>query len=545
MTDVSVLPEKYEKTYGQNFRHHEMAEFILPERAVYEYEHAIVTKHDYIDADSAMGAIYNQAGQLVEHSRHLRRSFDLVESTPTSITVDDSLTLRELRGSFIYLGWFFNHYGHFLLESFCRAWILPGQDLDPETKFIFHIHSKSGAVSERNIEFLSLLGISRDRIVFADENLRVQKLIVPTQQAVLARKMSLEVASIYQLIAKKVIAECDHSSPEKIYISRRKLLSSDRKYINEYLAERSYSNAGYSVIHPQDLSAAAQVSLFALAEQIAGTDGSGLHAVLFCTKAPSITVMGDISRLPAMIIQVYLNSSRGCKTSLVLQDRGEEERTAELGSLAQISAEALSLFCPQSRGHAGEYPEQLLHATLTALRNGDDQCLNFLGRLEKRGEVNPGFLHFLKARALLKLRRLEEAAEAARAALDESPADAKYLTLYSRLLADLNRLSEAADAMATLVSRQPQNPALQQRLCALLLGSRRFGEAETVAREALAISPDSARVVELLAQSKYHLGDLHGAIKLLAEAVARFPDDSRIQTLLQNYKMKLASKDHQ
>jgi capsular polysaccharide biosynthesis protein len=75
---------------------------------------------------------------------------------------------------------------------------------------------------------------------------------------------------------------------DKLYISRSKLRSS-RKFVNSQAIENWFRLKGWSVVYPETLSIAEQMSVFSKARQIVGDDGSGLHNCV--AGAPGVKVL--------------------------------------------------------------------------------------------------------------------------------------------------------------------------------------------------------------------------------------------------------------
>ena len=66
--------------------------------------------------------------------QHLRRDKDFTLDNPGTLLPVQSSAVTTLPGRYLYLGWYFNHYGHFLLESLARCWALSEPASDPDVE---------------------------------------------------------------------------------------------------------------------------------------------------------------------------------------------------------------------------------------------------------------------------------------------------------------------------------------------------------------------------------------------------------------------------
>ena len=87
-------------------------------------------------------------------SRHLRRARDLTAGNPDEIRF--SSKVRVLSGRYLYLGWYFNHYGHFILESLGRSWAV--QETPVVDCYIMHLHAAGGRPSPHLLAFAASHG---------------------------------------------------------------------------------------------------------------------------------------------------------------------------------------------------------------------------------------------------------------------------------------------------------------------------------------------------------------------------------------------------
>lgn len=302
-----------------------MQEFCLPRLHIERLDRAIATPSGPNTSEELhSGAIYRSDGKLLSSSMHRRRDINFTADAADSI---DASRVAEysifLSGTSIYLGWIFNHYGHFLLESLSRYWSLDTLNMQDNWNFLFHSNDIRTSTQDEFFELLSLIGIPLEKVILLNSTYLVESLIVPNQQAVLNRGISQEILSMYQNIAQIVSCEIKGNTPKKIYVSRRKLPVGSRKIATEATIEREHIAEGYAIIHPQTMPLKSQIATFAGAKEISGPEGTALHNILFALAPGSMRIYTTPDGVRKAINQAYLNSAKGCDSEIiVVEDEG-------------------------------------------------------------------------------------------------------------------------------------------------------------------------------------------------------------------------------
>ncbi|WP_456406021.1 tetratricopeptide repeat protein [Thiolapillus sp.] len=313
---LQIFPESAVQHWLQHPWHQEIADFKLPEKELLALPSALLTASRHLGPEQAEGGVYAVNGRYVSSSRHLRRNKDLTATNPRILASPDAVP--KLPGTYLYLGWFFNHYGHFILESLARAWAV--QEVPGVDGYIMHVHAAAGEPAAHLFAFFELLGIPQDKLIFVEQDMRVEELLLPSQQAVLSRCISAEMLELYrQLGSRAALRRQDIQGNEKLYVSRRFLAADLRTASNEKALEDAFRADGYRLIHPQYMDVTTQLALFNAATQFAGLEGSGLHNVLFSEAPQSVWMLGAENHLADAITQVNLDQQCGCATELHLQ----------------------------------------------------------------------------------------------------------------------------------------------------------------------------------------------------------------------------------
>jgi hypothetical protein len=196
----------------------------------------------------------------------------------------------------IYLGWLFNHYGHFLMQSLARVWFLA--ELEPSTRVVFHYPSAAWPrLAEWTQRMLSAFGITPDRILILNTPARLRRLIVPEplfEPRSVSDDQTVRVheamAKPYQDVASRIAAGVKPSA-QPVYLSRRLLPSSQRLMIGEDQLEELLRQTGFRIAYPEKMSFEDQVRLINGHADIFSNAGSAAQNVLFALHKPSLHLL--------------------------------------------------------------------------------------------------------------------------------------------------------------------------------------------------------------------------------------------------------------
>ena len=181
---------------------------------------------------------------------------------------------RHLKGVYLFGGYFFGHYGHFILESLSRAYAIA--QCKPEIPVLFMTTRKE--VDARSQNIFNTLGI-RNQILLVHEPTTVDTLLFSEAGCgLLPPRITPE-----QLAALGTVAVAPSKEGKKIWLSRS-YLSLLGGITNEEAMENNIASLGYEIIHPERLAFLEQVHLVASASVVAGFDGSAFYTGLFAKK---------------------------------------------------------------------------------------------------------------------------------------------------------------------------------------------------------------------------------------------------------------------
>lgn len=212
---------------------------------------------------------------------------------------------RTLRtGRWLYGGIWFEHYGHFLLETLSRAWHL-GEAGGPVA---FHRPARdpTGAVPVTMLpwqrELVTALLGSPTRVHFITAPTVFDELIVPEAGSVIGERFSTAQAAALRVIGGRIAADARTVAgppSRNLWLSRSTLPTG--RIIGEREFEASLAAVGFEVIHLQTLTLAEQVKAFDEALVVAGFTGTAFHTALLAGRRTADLV--HFARFPAHLGQ--------------------------------------------------------------------------------------------------------------------------------------------------------------------------------------------------------------------------------------------------
>jgi len=240
------------------------------------YEDALIapsaSRTVYRDID---GGAFDAALQPIEGSLLTRTWTPPQISYPPDITELDLGAVDIVEGAHIYGGYFFNHFGHFLLESLARAWVVE------EVGHLPFAWAAGDSPNAWQAEILSLLGLDVPhcfprrptlfrRLIIADPGYRIQTFFHPRH----ARFLSCW-------------GEAPEGGPfQKVWLSRTGVPDPRRRHPGEERLQRALAARGWRIVHPQDISVTEQLRTMVDAGVVAGMEGSSFHAAILLKRPP-------------------------------------------------------------------------------------------------------------------------------------------------------------------------------------------------------------------------------------------------------------------
>ena len=176
------------------------------------------------------------------------------------------------------------HFGHFLLESAVRLWVL-GKMEQPPASIVFAPLPKADMSGALNGSLRDIYSGLSGGLPFANVKspTRYERLVVANPG--FGHGDWIAGTPAYQ----RYIAECfrddaPFDGPERLYISRSALRAPKQRVDQEAALEAVLAEAGYSIFHPQQHDLGTQIERYRAARIILGGDGSAFHLLAFVAR---------------------------------------------------------------------------------------------------------------------------------------------------------------------------------------------------------------------------------------------------------------------
>jgi capsular polysaccharide biosynthesis protein len=197
--------------------------------------------------------------------------------------------LATIDAEVVYLGWYFDQFGHFLLESLARAWVL--DRVDPAARVAFHtVRAAIPAGTRKRI--LESFGIPPERILAIDRPTRIRRLLVPDALYAISTGAHRRLPEPFRRVAAAATGDLPRTD-QPVYLSRRLLPGSLRQVVGEAEFEDVLRENGVLVAHPETMTFEDQVALWNRHRHVVTTVGSAAHAVLFAYARPALHLLCD------------------------------------------------------------------------------------------------------------------------------------------------------------------------------------------------------------------------------------------------------------
>lgn len=230
------------------------------------------------------GGTYQPLGQCWRDSRGHT-------TAPTAAPSPDQIT-DILRGTWLFGGMLYAHFGHFLCESTARLWglDLPGLHFDG---VIFHPKARLPRMSRLinpTKPWLAVAGCALP-VAAPPDPVRVERLVVP-EQGFGTGDMVAGRPEFRDFIKARFGGAIAPQGAERLYISRSRLYSKRGRILGETFLEAALAAEGYEIFHPQDHAIEVQIARYKAARVVISTDCSALHlSALFARPTDRVAIL--------------------------------------------------------------------------------------------------------------------------------------------------------------------------------------------------------------------------------------------------------------
>ncbi|VXC14200.1 glycosyltransferase family 61 protein [Nocardioides sp. AX2bis] len=272
------------------------------------------------------GAVHDRDGALVPSSqRHWAGDvWSPVAADPERVKVPSRG--RRLEGTWLYVGHWPQHFGHFVLETLTNLWPDPEQiqvdGLLGHRRFRGEAHGHRRPAQDVELvpwklDLLELAGYAGRRHVQVNTApAHVETLLVPQQPVVLKSWATPAAVALWERVAGRTQPGTD----ARVFLSRRRWhearegRSSRVRTSPEWEdhVEQAFRDQGFRIVHPETLPVVEQIGLVSGADVVAGFSGSALHLSAFAGPETRVVEIGDLRSATApMATQQMVDAARG------------------------------------------------------------------------------------------------------------------------------------------------------------------------------------------------------------------------------------------
>ena len=202
--------------------------------------------------------------------------------------------LETLDEELLYIGKFNPHYGHFLVESLPRFWML-SNGMSLQRRLLFHSNAHKDFFPHHPFAraIFGALGLSEDSFVASSVSMKVRSVIVPEP----SYRSQVYGHPAYRRLCKgigdRLLADHDlRRNDRPVWLSKSALRGGVARVSNEWLVEQALERAGVEILRPELMSFTEQLRIFATRSVVMGTTGSALHSIIF-TPPPERLILID------------------------------------------------------------------------------------------------------------------------------------------------------------------------------------------------------------------------------------------------------------
>ena len=273
-TDSFLKPEYEKRSSFSSFKDAELKLFEIENVTVLPMQPASSPP------DLREGGLYDEKGNILECSKILPNRI----IHPEKINVESTPYAQKPEA--VYIGAFWEHWGHFILEQVSRLYYL----LDEvKTKDLDLIYIADKPLEGNYLEFFKLLGVDKKRLVWVNKQTKYKKLFIPEVSMIAMKYYTKEYQKIFDAI-KKNAPKID--GYEKVFYTTSNFVRSPYKDFGELkVIENIFADNGYKIISPEQKTLKEQISIMQSCRDFAAISGTLPHNILFANKDINVLII--------------------------------------------------------------------------------------------------------------------------------------------------------------------------------------------------------------------------------------------------------------
>lgn len=247
-------------------------------------EHAIVLPCKEVDGKKCAGVLDSEKQYVTLSAFEALSPIDCwggdyeLQDTPNYIDED-----------VIYMGRFWKHWGHFIMDQVSRLWY--AMESEPSLKIVYDGKEEISGVY---LEFMRLAGIDANRFIRVDVPTCFRNVIIPECSYKPGIFVHEKYKMIFHTVSKQAMSEfeiLDKYKDCKIYFTRTGLNLRVPIEVGEKDIEKLFLDNGYKIISPEKYSLTEQIVMYRQAGEIACVSGTIPHNMMFADDGAKIVII--------------------------------------------------------------------------------------------------------------------------------------------------------------------------------------------------------------------------------------------------------------
>lgn len=286
-TNINILQQtKYKKVLDSDLK-------------ILELDDAVALPFVYLDS----GAIRRAGGILYKENNFVEESGSRQGYLKYGKAYDfDDSKVEFVDEEVIWLGYYYSHWGHFIIELVGRMWVLLDNYNNQKIIYISQDGDSFGGVF---LEFMSYLGVPKENIIKIEKPTRFSKVIIPDYSATEYHYSDQYIRLIDKVISGSDYENCNFPINENIYLSRKKVKDSKIKDFGESEIENKFLENGFVSVSPEKLSLREQISLWNRTKNIVCINGTLPLNIIFTREKVNVIVLNKTNIVHEALISIH------------------------------------------------------------------------------------------------------------------------------------------------------------------------------------------------------------------------------------------------
>jgi hypothetical protein len=202
----------------------------------------------------------------------------------------------------VWFGFFFRHWGHFLMDFVGRAWFLSSEEY--RNHKVVYVSGPSSTIDGNYLRFLELLGVGAVDVLRIDRPTRFRRVVIPELSYIEGRFYTKEYKGMFDKIVSSYVRSERLSKLKKVYLSRAEFSKGFfSKDVGQDIIDRLFAMNEWTIVFPERLTLDEQITIWNNSNKIACINGTIPLNVAFSRTTTELIVLNKSARLHANLLR--------------------------------------------------------------------------------------------------------------------------------------------------------------------------------------------------------------------------------------------------